>query len=70
MIFDFYLKDYKVTMDLKHKYNMKTDKHKFDFQSIHIDDIFYADVNDALYVLDIDIFTFSNIVIDQFFKQN
>jgi hypothetical protein len=40
-------------MELFHEYNTKTDKHTFDFQSIHIDDIFFPDVDDALLILDI-----------------
>lgn len=70
MIFDFYLDDFKITIDLKHKYNLKTDKHKFDFQSIHLDDVFFENVDDILAIIDMDIYSFSRIIIDQFFKQN
>ena len=57
-------------IDLKHKYNLKTDKHKFDFQSIHLDDVFFENVDDILAIIDMDIYSFSRIIIDQFFKQN
>jgi hypothetical protein len=40
------------------------------FQSIHVDGIFYPDVDDALLILDISIFDFSNIVLNQFFSLN
>lgn len=70
MIFNFYLNNCKVTMELFHEYNTKADKHTFDFQSIHIDDIFFPDVDDALLILNISIVEFTNIVLNQFFKLN
>lgn len=70
MIFNFFLKNCKITIDIYHIYNPKKDKHRFEFQSVHIDDIFYDDIDMALKVLDMDAVTFSNIVIEQFFKNN
>lgn len=57
-------------MELKHKYNAKKDKHHFEFQSIHVDDIFYPDVDDALLILNLTVYEFSNIVLNQFFSLN
>ncbi len=70
MVFNFFVNNCQVTMELKHKYNPKADKHTFDFQSIHVDGIFYPDVDDALLILDVSIFDFSNIVLNQFFSLN
>lgn len=70
MVFNFFLNNCKITIDIYHIYNPKTDKHRFQFESIHIDDIFYDDIDLALNILDLDAVTFSNIVIEQFFKNN
>lgn len=70
MIFEFLIKDNRVSIDLKHKYYPLKDKHKFDFISIMIDDIEYDDIDLALLILNIDITNFYQIVLENFFKQN
>jgi hypothetical protein len=70
MIFDFYVNNCKVTMEVFHEYNVKTDKHIFDFQSIHIDNIFFPDVDDALLILGLTVNQFTKIVLNQFFSLN
>jgi hypothetical protein len=57
-------------MGVFHEYNVKTDKHIFDFQSIHIDNIFFPDVDDALLILGLTVNQFTKIVLNQFFSLN
>jgi hypothetical protein len=57
-------------MEVFHEYNVKTDKHIFDFQSIHIDNIFFPDVDDALLILGLTVNQFTKIVLNQFFSLN
>jgi hypothetical protein len=57
-------------MEVFHEYNTETDKHTFDFQSIHIDDIFFPDVDDALLILGLSVNQFTNIVLNRFFSLN
>lgn len=70
MTFNFYLNNCKITIEGKHVYNSKKDKHRFEFQSVHIDDIFFDDIELVLNILNLDAVTFSNIAIEEFFKQN
>jgi hypothetical protein len=57
-------------MEIFHEYNPKIDKNTFDFQSIHIDDIFYPDVDDALLILNLTVNQFTNIILNRFFSLN
>ena len=70
MIITDYVNGFKVTLQITCNYNAKNDQSKFEIDSIHIEDIFFEDFQRALNVLNMYVYEFTTLFINNYYKLN